>query len=127
MRNVNKKIIKIFIFFLINILFCIFISNISNATTDFDVNAYKPDLTKIDVNGETQLKKIGLAIVGPIKVVGSFVSVLTLIIIGIKYMLGSVEEKAQYKKILLPYFWGAIMVFGITNIVSIIYDIAVGI
>ena len=50
-----------------------------------------------------------------------------LIIIGIKYMFGSVEEKAQYKKILLPYFWGAIMVFGITNIVSIIYDIAVSI
>lgn len=127
MRNVNKKIIKIFILFLINILFCIFISNISNAVADFDVNAYKPDSTMIEVKGETQLQKIGLAIVGPIRVIGSFVSVLTLIIIGIKYMLGSVEEKAQYKKTLLPYFWGAIMVFGITNIVSIIYDIAVSI
>ena len=81
----------------------------------------------IEVKGETKLQKIGLAIVGPIRVIGSFVSVLTLIIIGIKYMFGSVEEKAQYKKILLPYFWGAIMVFGITNIVSIIYDIAVSI
>lgn len=125
MRNVNKKIIKIFILFLINILFCIFISNISNAAADFDVNAYKPDSTMIE--GETKLQKIGLAIVGPIRVIGSFVSVLTLIIIGIKYMFGSVEEKAQYKKTLLPYFWGAIMVFGITNIVSIIYDIAVSI
>lgn len=127
MRNVNKKIIKIFILFLINILFCIFISNISNATADFDVNAYKPDSTMIEVKGETQLQKIGLAIVGPIRVIGSFVSVLALIIIGVKYMFGSVEEKAQYKKTLLPYFWGAIMVFGITNIVSIIYDIAVSI
>ena len=81
----------------------------------------------IEVKGETQLQKIGLAIVGPIRVIGSFVSVLALIIIGVKYMFGSVEEKAQYKKTLLPYFWGAIMVFGITNIVSIIYDIAVSI
>ena len=127
MRNVNKKIIKIFILFLINILFCIFISNISNVAADFDVNAYKPDSTMIEVKGETQLQKIGLAIVGPIRVIGSFVSVLALIIIGVKYMFGSVEEKAQYKKTLLPYFWGAIMVFGITNIVSIIYDIAVSI
>ena len=127
MRNVNKKIIKIFILFLINILFCIFISNISNAAADFDVNAYKPDSAMIEVKGETQLQKIGLAIVGPIRVIGSFVSVLALIIIGVKYMFGSVEEKAQYKKTLLPYFWGAIMVFGITNIVSIIYDIAVSI
>ena len=54
----------------------------------------------------------------------ALISVLAIIIIGIKYMLGSVEEKAQYKETLGPYFLGAVLVFGITNILTIIYNIA---
>ena len=37
-------------------------------------------------------------------------------------MLGSLEERAQYKKSLLPYFIGAIFVFGATTIPTIIYN-----
>ena len=40
-------------------------------------------------------------------------------------MLGSVEEKAQYKETLGPYFLGAVLVFGITNVLSIVYNIAI--
>lgn len=36
-------------------------------------------------------------------------------------MLGSIEEKAQYKKTLLPYLIGAIFVFGATTIPGIVY------
>lgn len=132
MKNANRKMRKIYIISLICVLFCTFILNISYGATqqgsiDFDTNLYKPDSTLIDSKGEKQLQNLGQSIVGPIRIVGSFVSVLTLIIIGVKYMLGSVEERAEYKKSLLPYFWGAIMVFGITNIVSVIYNIAINI
>ena len=132
MNNANRKMRKIYIISLICVLFCTFILNISYGATqqgsiDFDTDSYKPDSTLIDSKGEKQLQNLGQSIVGPIRIVGSFVSVLTLIIIGVKYMLGSVEERAEYKKSLLPYFWGAIMVFGITNIVSVIYNIAINI
>ena len=43
--------------------------------------------------------------------------------IGIKYILGSVEEKAEYKQTLKPYLIGAILVFGISNVLSIVQNI----
>lgn len=57
-------------------------------------------------------------------VIGSITSVVVLIAIGIKYMVGSIEEKAEYKKTLLPYVIGACIVFGISNFVGIIYNVA---
>ena len=35
-------------------------------------------------------------------------------------MVGSAEEKAQYKKDLVPYFIGAVLLFSITTIVKIL-------
>lgn len=67
--------------------------------------------------------RIGNSIIGTITVVASIISVIALIILGIKYMLGSVEERAEYKKVLWPYFIGAIMVFGITNIINLIINL----
>ncbi|MEI3401230.1 MAG: hypothetical protein V8R51_02250 [Clostridia bacterium] len=43
--------------------------------------------------------------------VGIVLSVVILIILGIKYMMGSAEEKAEYKKTMIPYLIGAVSVF----------------
>lgn len=67
--------------------------------------------------------RIGNSIIGTITVVASIISVIALIVLGIKYMMGSVEERAEYKKVLWPYFVGAIMVFGITNIINLIINL----
>ena len=40
-------------------------------------------------------------------------------------MMGSVEERATYKKTLLPYFIGATILFGASVIAGIIYNIAI--
>lgn len=69
-----------------------------------------------------EIKDIGGEIVGIIQVVGTAVSVGTIIFIGIKYVLGSAEEKASYKKSLLPYLVGAVLIFGATNLTQVIYD-----
>ena len=45
-------------------------------------------------------------------------------IIGIKYMLGSVEEKSEYKKTMIPYLIGAAIVFSGTTLPQIIYQLA---
>lgn len=54
---------------------------------------------------------------------GMILAVLMLAIIGVKYMLGSVEEKAEYKKDLVPYLVGAILVFGISSITKLLMSI----
>lgn len=67
------------------------------------------------------------AFLGVFQVIGSVLAIICLIVLGIKYMMGSVEEKAQYKKTLLPYFIGALMVFGIGNLLEVVYYIAINI
>lgn len=62
-------------------------------------------------------------IISVIRVIGIVISVATLSVIGIKFMLGSVEEKAQYKQTLLPWMIGAIMIFAITTIPSLIFQV----
>ena len=62
-------------------------------------------------------------IVKIVQTIGSILSVITLMIIAIKYMMGSVEEKAQYKKVMMPYVIGCFLIFGITNILAIIINV----
>lgn len=63
----------------------------------------------------------GGAVAGVIQVVGTIVSVGTMIILGIRYVVSSAEEKAEYKERMLPYFIGAVLLFGASNVVNIIY------
>ena len=55
-------------------------------------------------------------------IIGSAMSIITMILLGVKYMLGSVEEKAEYKKSLFPYMIGAVFVFGASTIAGIVYS-----
>ena len=52
-------------------------------------------------------------------------SVIVLIVLGVKYMMGSVEEQAEYKRSLMPYVIGAGLVFAASSIAQIIYDLAI--
>lgn len=65
---------------------------------------------------------IGNLILGIIQVVGTFVAVAALMILGIKYILGSLEERASYKKSMLPYIVGAVLLFAGVNITASLYE-----
>ncbi len=66
---------------------------------------------------------IGNTIVGVVRAVGSAISILMLTILGVKYLMASVAEKAEYKQTMLPYVIGAILIFAGSNVTSIIYNI----
>lgn len=57
-----------------------------------------------------------------IRIIGTVTSVVMLIVIGLKFMLGSVEEKAEYKQSLKPYIIGALLLFTGTIIPQVIYE-----
>lgn len=61
--------------------------------------------------------------IGIIQKIGSIVSVIVLIALGIKYMVGSIEERAQYKETMIPYVIGAVLVFATTNVLAVISSI----
>ncbi len=111
-----KKILSIFI--LVTVFLSIF--NIINTSYAINPTEYKPS----DLGEETKAVKIGNKIIGAFQAIGSIVSVIALIAIGIKYMTGSVDEKAEYKQTMMYYLIGAILVFAISNISAIIYNFA---
>lgn len=47
---------------------------------------------------------------------------LIIAILGIKYMMGSLEEKAEYKKSLIPLIVGVVVVMGATTIANLIIN-----
>ena len=54
------------------------------------------------------------------------VAVVILLVLGVKYLMGSAEEKAEYKKSMIPYIIGAILIFAATTVVNIVYNFANG-
>lgn len=86
-----------------------------------DTDKYKPgDLTEDDYKTAFEM---GGTIVNVLSTVGTVIAVAGIMILGIKYMMGSIEEKAEYKKTMIPYLVGCIFIFCIPKIVSIIYSI----
>lgn len=118
----NKKIIM-FIITIFTIAFMIIIPIISKAT--IDPNDFQPgNPSQTDV---TKIANIVNPIIGTIKIAGIVIAVIILTIIGIKFMTGSIEEKAEYKKVLPGYFIGAIMVVAISQFIAVIIDIVTNI
>lgn len=77
-------------------------------------------------NGISDITGAGQKIIGIIQVVGSIAAVAVLVVLGIKYMMGSTEEKAEYKKTMMPYLIGAVLIFAAANLAGLIYKFAQG-
>lgn len=77
--------------------------------------------------GSKELTNVANTVLGIIKVAGTFISVIATMIIGVKYMLGSIEEKAQYKETMVPYVIGIVLLFVGVNILEPIYNLVTGI
>ena len=92
----------------------------------FNPDDWAPDSTT-DVTGADRLLNIGNTIIGFIRTVGSIASVIVLAVIGIKYMMGSVEEKAEYKQTLLAYLISCAVVFGAFGIWKLVINILSGV
>ena len=77
--------------------------------------------------GEPTIKNKVNNILGVINIIGVVSSAIVLMVIGIKYMMGSVEEKAEYKKTMGYYILGAILLFGGSTIPNVLYKIGMSI
>lgn len=91
-----------------------------SSTTTIDPSDYKPDEIT-NTEAEVIFNKTGV-ILGAIRNISVVTSVIVLMVIGVKYMLGSVEEKANYKETMLPYIIGCILATSGIVIVSYIYN-----
>lgn len=117
----NKKVIKIIVSI---ILFIIAISTTINVKAVMDPDDIGKYYIKDELTGGEDLKNFAGKALGIIQTVGIVLSVIILSIVGIKYMLGSASERAEYKRVLLPYVIGAIILFSVTTIANIVYQFA---
>ncbi len=117
----NKKMLKI-----VNIcLIAIFVITIVSTS----VFAIEPKDVVSDgtVQGAKEIGSVGNSIVGILQTVGIVLSVVVLIVLGIKYMMGSAEEKAEYKKTMMPYLVGAALIFAASALAQVVYQFFMGI
>lgn len=86
-------------------------------------DAVKPGTMTMPTEANEKAGKL----LGVLQVVGSIIAVIILIVLGIRYMLGSSQEKADYKKSMMPYLVGAVLVFTGTLVPKVIYNIVTAI
>ena len=95
------------------------------ATNVFAALTLNPgSVTGSETEASKNVDKWGKQVVGVIQTMGTLAAVAILIVLGIKYMLGSTEEKYEYKKTMIPYLIGAVFIFGATRIAGYVYDFA---
>ena len=71
-----------------------------------------------------KIATLGGNIVNILTTVGIVIAVIVLLILGIKYMMGSASEKAEYKKTMIPYLVGAVLVFGASAIAKAVVSMS---
>ena len=70
-----------------------------------------------------QIEDFGGKIFGVIRLVGSLIAVGIIMVLGIKYMMGSAQEKAEYKKSFIPFIVGAVLLFAAVNIAGAVIQL----
>lgn len=70
--------------------------------------------------GVDTLYALGNTILGIIRYISAGVAVIATLVLAIKYMYTSPDEKAEIKKKLIPFIIGGVLIFGATYIVKIV-------
>lgn len=123
------KINKIFVIF-ITIVFILSISTIANADLAEDI----VDNSSVDASGEIEgardLFTLGNKILSILQFIGGGVAVIATLLLAIRYMYSSPDDKAEIKRKLIPYIIGGVMIFGVTNLIRLaaqfVKDLGIG-
>ncbi len=123
--KINKKnFIKIlFIFFILLTIIMAF--PLYSKASEQMLNTFRTmDNVGDNTNTSDTAHKVMSTIVVSVQVVAIGIAIIVLVILAIKYMLASVNERAELKKSMTVYVIGAIIVFAATGIFNIISKFA---
>ena len=117
-----KRIIKVLLISIVCILLVSCIYNVVNAASYDDemknlIN--KNDWT--DTTGtDEKVQNVTNTMIITVRIVGTAIAIIMLIVIGAKYMIAAPGEKADIKKAAIPYIIGAILLFGAVQVLGLI-------
>ena len=113
-----KKTMKILSLLMIVVMLACVCSTVFGVSIDNMKNG------NVDGNAVNGMEKVGGTIVAYVTNAAMVISIVMIAVLVVKYMLGSAEEKAEYKKSLVPLLIGAILVFGAAAIAKVIVGLA---
>lgn len=113
MKKMSKKILSFVLAIMMLVPMATPVMAVISSPSEIQAN-------QANVNTEG-IANLGTNIVGILTTIGMIVSVVVLVVLGIKYMMGSAEEKAEYKKTLIPYIIGAGLVFAASAIANLVF------
>lgn len=76
--------------------------------------------------GSTQLKKVLGTVLNVVRLIGTGVAIIILIIVGAKFMMAAPNERANIKQYCINYVIGAFILIGASGILGIIKTFAQG-
>lgn len=118
----NKKM-KIVSTLILIIMVISMVTSVFAAGEAIDPTKLQPDYS----TGKTdEIMAITNRVMGLIRNAAVIIGVIVLMVIGVKFMLGSAEEKAEYKKSLMPLVIGIVIVMAATSVMSLIFSILGG-
>lgn len=123
MKNSLKLISTVVVIMIIALTFSSTVCKGFNADTVIDGVARNADSSEQNIAMSDFTSKAG-KILAYIRNIAAIAGVLLVAFLGIKYMMGSLEEKAEYKKSFVPLIVGAIVVVAATTIAATIFQIA---
>lgn len=103
---------------------CVILTIVMIGVSSFATTITPSSFTAEAPSNVDTITSIGGKIIGIIRTAGVLIAVVILLILGIQYMIGSAEQKADYKKSMVPYIVGAVLLFGASAIAGIVYDLA---
>lgn len=108
----NKKVITCIVSFI-----CIMLI-LANFTYALDTSVYSQMYTN---NGsQSSIRDAGGYVLGLVQTIGMAVAVIILVVLGIKYMVSSPEDKATIKDKASMYVVGAIIIFAASGLVGLV-------
>jgi type IV secretory pathway VirB2 component (pilin) len=78
------------------------------------------------LSGDNIISNIGGTVFFLVRVVGTIIAVAYVIVLGIKYMLSSANDRADIKSKLIPFVIGAVIFFGTTTLIDWVIVFVVG-
>ena len=117
----STKTMKILTFIATVLIALAMISTVAFAATNSDTVINQ--MQKEDIGSQSdQLSKLGGKVLSALQVIGFIAGAIILVVLGLKYMMGSLEEKAEYKKTMIPYLVGAIIVIAAPTLAKGIFS-----
>ena len=110
----KRKIVFTLIVTLILCIFyysCSFASSLGNIVSGADNFIHTGTTTESPIS-DTELKNLSNNIYNILLILGTVIAVIIGAVLGIQFMVGSVEQKSKIKETLIPYIAGCAIIFG---------------